>query len=75
MARGRVFALGKHEYIERYCRTCFGATCSEWIAFAQDKDGNWHPFDTDTGHSHYSTCVDVDRFRDVRKKMKGGRRR
>lgn len=70
MASGRVFALGKHEYIERYCKTCSGATCSAWIAMAQDKNGNWHPFDTDTGHSHYSTCIDVAKFRQEK-----GRRR
>ena len=67
---GDVYKLGSHEYREIYRRPCQGPTCGAEIVMANDELGKWHPFDPDTGHSHYSTCPDAQKYRD----KKGGRR-
>lgn len=64
MTRGRVYTLGSvhpHEYVEVYQRKCAG--CDATIAMAMDHNERWHPFDPDTGVSHYSTCPEAARFR------------
>lgn len=58
-----VFLIGDHEYFPIYYRKCSGSNCDAQIVMAEDAAGKWHPFDEDTGHSHYSTCPDAQKFR------------
>lgn len=77
MVEGRVFTLGTknpREFVEQYQKECAASDCRKTIAMAQDEFGKWHPFDPDTGVSHYSTCVAAERFRNqARRKAEGER--
>jgi len=62
MSRGDVYRIGEtHEYVEQYRKACKG--CGEAIVMAIDYNDRWHPFDPETGDSHYATCTHADLFR------------
>lgn len=62
-----VFLIGDHEYFPAYTKSCDGSECRATIVMAKDVAGRYHPFDEDTGHSHYATCPDAQKFRKEKK--------
>ncbi len=61
------YLIGSRVYTEKSRMKCKGDNCGKLIAWAQNIEGLFHPFDFDTGHSHYETCVDAPKFRKGRR--------
>lgn len=69
MSKGTVYTVTRKdglevEYEEVYTATCRGSDCDKTIAMAQEAGGGrWHPFDPETGESHFRTCPNAGDFR------------
>lgn len=70
--KGDTYEIKETVYTEVYRKPCAGATCGTEIAMAVTESGKWHPFDPDTGDSHYSTCPGAQDFRPSQKGAKEG---